>query len=242
MEMFGYSGLKIISLSLSSLSFFFLFNCYLIGLGFSLEEFQTMQTVSFTNQVKWILHWCLDIFRLLLAIIQWKKPEKGLKLYLFHFTDILLISVWKLSVLNSSLIWKALQVSLHPSLAVKADPVMPQRRGWPWHLVLGVPLLPTWSVGWAERSGIWWTEGCQRGKCMPVYGGCHMPAFYLDGLWTSLIDYRNKKQKALVSCLYVCVCLHYDNCFAWPLFHYSESLSAVGVSKIQKQKMKLQHL
>ena len=55
MELFGNSGLKITSFSPLS-HFFFLFNCYLIGLGFSLDVSQTMQTVSFTNQVKWISH------------------------------------------------------------------------------------------------------------------------------------------------------------------------------------------
>lgn len=73
MELFVFSDLKITSVCPLSL---FSFQLYLIGLGFSLEEFQTIQTVNCTNRVKWILYWCLDICRLLLAFTQWKQRER----------------------------------------------------------------------------------------------------------------------------------------------------------------------
>ena len=49
---------------------------------------------------------------------------------------------------------------------------------------------------------------------------------------------RIQKQNTKRHNFHVCVCLHFDSCFTWLPLHDSESLSAVGVSKIQKEQVK----
>ena len=161
-----------------------------------------------------------------------EATREGLKHYWCHTAD---TSVWKASVLNSSLTREAPQVALCSSPAVKADPAVPQGGDWLWHGVLGDPPLANVEFRLGREKWHLVDRGMPKGRCMAVHGGCQMVTFYLDELWTACTEYRNKRQAALCLCVCVFVCEHFDWCFAWLLLHYSESLSAVDVSEIQKR-------
>lgn len=138
-----------------------------------------MQTVSFTNQVKCIFHWCLDICRLLLAIIQGKQPERGLRCYWFHITNISLYISLKSSVVNSSLTRKSSQVCLFLFSAVKADPTMLKRKVLAvWY---GKSALTSWvsaeqrevaagGLRDAKEGGAWLSAGVAKCQCFILMG------------------------------------------------------------------------